>query len=104
MEIEYIKNSKSQLQNEIFFIEQIISNYLNHKSILLKNETIDNHYSNFDITVYKTHIEKNKDTISKLDEQLKKLCKHNIIFDYIDLDYGENTKQICYCEYCELNF
>jgi hypothetical protein len=104
MEIEYIKNSKTQLQNEIFFIEQIITNYLNHKSILLKNETIDNHYSNFDITVYQLQIEKNKDTISKLDEQLKKICKHHIIYDVIDLDYGERQKQICYCEVCELNF
>lgn len=104
MEIEYIKNIKSQLQNEIFFIEQIICNYIEHNSILLKNKIMDNHYCNFDITKYKSQIEKNKDTISKLDEQLKKLCKHNIIFDQIDLDYGEMQKQICYCEYCELNF
>ena len=104
MEIEYIKNIKSQLQNEIFFIEQIISNYSSYYNVLLKNEDIDNHYSNFDITTYQSQIEKNKDTISKLDEQLKKLCKHNIIYDDIDIDYGENTKQICYCEYCELNF
>ncbi len=85
MEIEYIKNIKSQLQNEIFFIEQIISNYSSYYNVLLKNEAIDNHYSIFDITTYQSQIEKNKNTISKLDEQLKKLCKHNIIYDDIDI-------------------
>ena len=102
MEIEYIKNFKSQLQNEIFYFEQIINNFTYH--ILSTNKIINEHYKNFDVNVFKLIIQKNKDTIQKLNNQLKKICKHNVIHDVIDIDYGEKQQEICYCEYCELNF
>jgi hypothetical protein len=34
---------------------------------------------------------------------LKNNCIHSIIKDYIDVDYGENAVEICYCEKCYLD-
>ena len=33
---------------------------------------------------------------------LKKWCKHSMTTDDIDMDYGERTMRICFCEKCFL--
>lgn len=35
--------------------------------------------------------------------EFQKKCVHSFITDYIDVDYGEKSIRICYCEKCLLD-
>ena len=35
--------------------------------------------------------------------ECQKKCDHSFITDYIDVDYGEKSIRICYCEKCFLD-
>ena len=35
--------------------------------------------------------------------ECQKKCHHSFITDYIDVDYGEKSIRICYCEKCFLD-
>ena len=41
--------------------------------------------------------------INSIIKYLKKNCQHTMTTDDIDVDYGERTIRICYCEKCFLH-
>ena len=41
--------------------------------------------------------------VDSINEYLRKNCRHSMTTDDIDIDYGEKTMRICYCEKCFLH-
>ena len=105
MDIEQIKKIKSLLEYQNNSYKEILNEYRSYKNNHYeKREIIETYFNTLDVNYYQKKISENNKQIENIIKYLKKICKHNIIFDQIDLDYGEKQQDICYCEYCELNF
>ena len=105
MDIEQIKKIKSLLENQNNSYKEILNEYRSYKNNHYeKREVIETYFNLLDVNYYQKKIAENNKQIENIIKYLKRICNHNIIYDSIDLDYGERSQTIVYCDKCELNF
>jgi hypothetical protein len=114
--IFYLKKTKNLLIHENESYELLLSYKISEISTLLsceseeeldiklfKDEIEDVKNNNLLSEMIQFELEKNKKLIKQINFLLKKNCKHDYEYDYIESSVEGTLHKIHYCRYCELN-